>query len=289
MHYLQELQQYVERQHADGKNFSQIVIALAVQSGYSQHVAQRIVEAVLDCGGNDCRLPPGCTADGSALPEIDTSGERTVIELADRRVTIAFEQCTPRMVLLDGFLSDEECDELCQVAQASLEEATVYDAGHVEGVLLKSVRDCDVMGLATTDSPVVAVVERRIEELTAWPQAWGEPLQVQRYRENGKFEPHYDFFMKKSRYYDKELKFGGQRLATLIIYLRQPEAGGATYFANLGMRVMPRKGSALFFAYPIPSAQSGTLHGGDPVRGGEKWIMTKWFREGPVARAKHEH
>ena len=38
------------------------------------------------------------------------------------------------------------------------------------------------------------------------------------------------------------LKRGGQRVATLIIYLFEPEAGGATVFPDLEVRVAPVRG-----------------------------------------------
>jgi prolyl 4-hydroxylase len=42
---------------------------------------------------------------------------------------------------------------------------------------------------------------------------------------------------------------------------------------------MPRKGSAVFFAYNRPSAATRTLHAGAPVLAGDKWIATQWLRE----------
>ena len=39
-------------------------------------------------------------------------------------------------------------------------------------------------------------------------------------------------------------------------------------------------GSAVFFSYDRPDASTGTLHGGAPVLEGEKWVATKWLREG---------
>jgi prolyl 4-hydroxylase len=35
----------------------------------------------------------------------------------------------------------------------------------------------------------------------------------------------------------------------------------------------------VFFSYAQPQAHTLTLHGGDPVLRGEKWIATKWLRE----------
>jgi len=45
--------------------------------------------------------------------------------------------------------------------------------------------------------------------------------------------------------------------------------------------VLPRRGSAVYFACTSVTGQTDarTLHGGSPVRAGEKWIATKWLRQ----------
>ena len=73
---------------------------------------------------------------------------------------------------------------------------------------------------------------------------------------------------------------GGQRVATLIMYLAEPVAGGATVFPQLGLQVAPKLGQAVFFSYVAPEPASLSLHGGAPVLEGEKWIATKWLRQG---------
>jgi prolyl 4-hydroxylase len=40
------------------------------------------------------------------------------------------------------------------------------------------------------------------------------------------------------------------------------------------------RGSAVFFSYDRPHAITKTLHGGTPVLAGEKWVATKWMRQG---------
>jgi len=69
-------------------------------------------------------------------------------------------------------------------------------------------------------------------------------------------------------------------LGTFLIYLNTPLAGGATTFPDAGVTVHAVAGHAVFFAYPLPTPQTKTLHGGAPVTAGEKWVATKWLREG---------
>ena len=73
---------------------------------------------------------------------------------------------------------------------------------------------------------------------------------------------------------------GGQRVATIVMYLNTPEAGGATIFPDVRLAVSPIKGNAVFFSYDRPHPMTHTLHGGAPVKAGEKWVATKWLREG---------
>ena len=65
-----------------------------------------------------------------------------------------------------------------------------------------------------------------------------------------------------------------------MIYLNTPLRGGATTFPDSQLEVAPIKGHGLFFSYDRPDAATGTLHGGAPVTEGEKWVATKWLREG---------
>jgi prolyl 4-hydroxylase len=39
----------------------------------------------------------------------------------------------------------------------------------------------------------------------------------------------------------------------------------------------------VFFSYDRPHAVTRTLHAGAPVLAGEKWVATKWLREGEFA------
>lgn len=278
MEYDGRLNHYVRELHAAGASYTGLILKLAVEEGYAVPMALRIVDAVLRNDGDGQTLtydPPHVTR---RLPAIDTSSMQSVLHLPDADVAVTFEQLAPRIVVLDNFLSTRECDDLCGEALANFAPARVVD-DREHAIHAAHFRSNDSAHLPAAQSALVRRIETRIEQLTNWPSDCCETLQVQRYAKGQEYRPHHDFFDKDSAGYDTATAQGGQRLATLILYLKEPEAGGATCFANLGMRIAPRKGSALFFTYPDPANNSGTLHGGEAVLAGEKWIATQWFRE----------
>ncbi|HRO82176.1 MAG TPA: 2OG-Fe(II) oxygenase, partial [Alicycliphilus denitrificans] len=107
----------------------------------------------------------------------------------------------------------------------------------------------------------------------------GEGLQVLHYRPGAEYKPHYDYFDPAEPGTPRLLRRGGQRVATLVIYLNDPVRGGGTTFPDVPLEIGPRQGNAVFFSYGRAHPGSRTLHGGAPVIEGEKWIATKWLRE----------
>jgi prolyl 4-hydroxylase len=106
-------------------------------------------------------------------------------------------------------------------------------------------------------------------------------LQILHYGLRGEYLPHHDYFDPVDPGTPVILKTGGQRVATLVMYLNTPEEGGATHFPELDLEVKARKGSAVYFEYmnKVGQIDSRSLHAGMPVLAGEKWIATKWLRQ----------
>ena len=124
-------------------------------------------------------------------------------------------------------------------------------------------------------------IEARIARLLDWPLDHGEGLQILHYRVGAQYRPHYDYFDPDRPGSQPLLANGGQRVATVVMYLNTPECGGATTFPDAHFEAAAIKGNAVFFSYDRAHPASRSLHGGAPVVAGEKWIATKWLRERP--------
>ena len=115
-----------------------------------------------------------------------------------------------------------------------------------------------------------------------------EPIQGQRYAPGQEFKPHTDTFEPGGYDFYVHTAERGQRTWTAMIYLNQPEEGGATRFKTIGKTIQPETGKLLAWNNLLPGGQPNpaTLHQGMKVRKGTKYIVTKWFRErAPAARA----
>jgi prolyl 4-hydroxylase len=185
----------------------------------------------------------------------------------------------PRVVVFGGLLSEAECDELMELAGQRLarSETIQTDTGASE---VNAARTSDGMFFQRGENPLCDRIERRIAALLNWPLENGEGLQILRYRPGAEYRPHYDYFDPTQPGTPTILKRGGQRLATLVMYLNSPEQGGATTFPDVKLSVNPIKGNAVFFSYDRPHPVTRSLHGGAPVLSGVKWVATKWLREG---------
>jgi prolyl 4-hydroxylase len=201
------------------------------------------------------------------------------IETADRVVRILMTLNAPRIVLFGDLLSAEECDEMIRLALPKLTRSTVLNANTGE----RDVHDARTSSgtcFKRGENELIRRIETRISELVRISVENGEGIQILHYLPGTEYKPHYDYFDPKHPGNQKTLAVGGQRIGTLIMYLNDVEAGGATVFPEVGLDVLPRKGNAVLFAYANESGQLDrrTLHGGSPVVTGEKWIATKWIR-----------
>jgi prolyl 4-hydroxylase len=200
-------------------------------------------------------------------------------DIDGQQVHVLAQMLLPRVVVLGNFLSVAECEELIALAGPQLTRSEVVEEASGSGQVHEA-RTSQGMAFARGANPCVARIEQRIARLLDWPLENGEALQVLHYAPGAQYKPHYDYFDTKGQDDAWVLARGGQRVATLIMYLNTPESGGATVFPDVGFEVAARQGNAVYFSYDRPHPMTRSLHGGAPVVRGSKWIATKWLREG---------
>jgi prolyl 4-hydroxylase len=194
------------------------------------------------------------------------------------RASVVFTIASPHVVLFADLLSARECDQLIELATPRLARSTTIN-GATGLIQTHRARTSDGMFFRLRENDLVRSVERRIAALLNWPLENGEGLQILRYQEGSEYKPHFDFFMPGRPATPRFLERGGQRVATVIMYLNTPKTGGETVFPNINLKIPARRGHALFFSYVAPDPSRHTLHAGAPVVAGEKWVATKWLRE----------
>ena len=213
------------------------------------------------------------------VPEPMLAGACEVTLSDGHSVRVLSSLATPRVLVLGSLLTDDECLELMEQARPKLTRSETVDNA-TGGSEINAARTSDGMFFERGQTPLIARLEARMAELLRWPVEHGEGLQILRYRPGAEYRPHHDYFDPVHPGTPRILERGGQRVGTLIVYLSTPTSGGATVFPDVGLEVAPLRGNAVFFSYERPHVSTKTLHGGAPVTAGEKWVATKWLREG---------
>jgi len=274
-----ELRQWIVEQAAAG--FSrEAVMASMVASGWQEAVALKALKATWkEPAAAPLQPTPVVRRDGAKhLPDLDLSQSPRQIDVGDRLVDVIASLNQPRVVVLGNLLSADECDALIESARPQLARSLTV-ATKTGGEELNPDRTSSGTFFARGQTAEVTRIEARIARLLNWPVENGEGLQVLHYRPGAEYKPHYDYFDPDEPGTPSILKRGGQRLATLVMYLSEPARGGGTTFPDAGLEVAPVRGNAVFFNYDRPHPSTRTLHGGAPVIEGEKWVATKWLRE----------
>lgn len=209
----------------------------------------------------------------------------------DNEVWVETVSWFPRAFVYHHFLTAEECEHLITLGKPTMVKSSVIDNETGKSVDSR-VRTSSGTFLNRDHDEVVRRIEDRIARFSKIPFDNGESLQILHYEPSQKYEPHFDYFHDPIN-----AQNGGQRLATMLMYLSDVEEGGETVFPNSqekphvgnpsystcgqqGVAVKPRAGDALLFYSQTPNGTLDTLslHSGCPVIRGNKWSATKWMR-----------
>jgi len=182
------------------------------------------------------------------------------------------------LFVVRDFLDEETCVALIERIDAQRRPSTIADDSGIANFRTSETCDLD------PKDDLVAKVDAKFADLLGLSLGNSEPLQGQRYAPGQEFKPHTDTFNPGGYDFFLHTADQGQRTWTAMVYLNEPEDGGATRFKKIGKTIQPERGKLLTWnnllpdGYPNPS----TIHQGMKVRRGTKYVLTKWFREQPV-------
>jgi len=202
---------------------------------------------------------------------------------------------SPPVLSLGNFLTEGECRDTRSVATNADKASTIayrVDSTTFTGAL--STRTSTSWFCRYDNLPVLLA---KAHHLLGVPLETMEEPQIVRYKGGEEFSWHYDEVPKS------QLSNGGQRLATLLVYLTDvpPSKGGGTIFRDLKesssssspLVMQPQMGSALLFfpSFRDESPDDRTLHKSEVLIGDDsennknnddndyKWIVQMWTHQ----------
>jgi prolyl 4-hydroxylase len=265
-----ELVATMVRERMDARVASAILEAfLAARSGKRPMPVDSLV--VEDASLDEAAAPPVAAARLPAGPRLHAN---------DKSVDVLARHAHPALALLGGVVNAAEAEELIALARPRLQPSTVVDPS-TGADRVEPHRTSLGMFFRLNENDFIARLDRRLSELMNSPVEHGEGLQVVYYPTGALNAPHFDFLLPSNAANRASIARSGQRVSTLIVYLNDVESGGETVFPKLGWSVVPKLGHGLYFEYVNARGEldDASLHAGNPVLAGVKWIVTKWMRE----------
>jgi prolyl 4-hydroxylase len=189
----------------------------------------------------------------------------------------------PWVIMVDDFLTNEECDGLVELgAQSGYERSEDVGELKFDGTYDSEIGD----GRTSTntwcleacyDDPRTRGVIRKLEQLTGIPDANAEYLQLLRYEVGQYYHSHHDYIPHHVE------RNQGVRILTAFLYLNDVEEGGGTRFTDLELTCQPKKGRALLWASVLDEEpnrdDNRTHHEALPVEKGIKYAANAWFHQ----------
>jgi prolyl 4-hydroxylase len=188
---------------------------------------------------------------------------------------------SPPVLTIENFFTATECEEVQRVALLAVDDkGPVQVQSATFSALAQSKRTSTSWFCYYSQVPTLLAKAQHVLGLVMGHM---EEPQIVRYKVGEEFSWHYDEVP------SNQLKNGGQRLATLLVYLNDVGEGGGTVFRDLKdgttgemkmLKMKPKLGSALLFfpAFRDGKPDDRTLHKGE-VAGEEKWIIQMWIHE----------
>jgi prolyl 4-hydroxylase len=237
-----------------------------------------------------------------SIPEMKNSPGSPSLRLSEFRetgplnLTLTVVSVAPRIIAIDGFLSEVEADYIVDLANnKTLQRSTT--GMHGKDSHVSDVRTSRTTWISRNSSPIMNAIIRRGADVlnineammrtrlpdeipnVPFKNAINEELQIVHYSVGQQYTAHHDFGYPGARPNDSS------RSINLCLYLNDVEEGGQTSFPHWrnaetsdSIKAQPRKGRAMIFYMRTPDGNLDGLsqHAAMPVIKGEKWFSNLW-------------
>ena len=210
-------------------------------------------------------------------------------------VTLETLSLRPLVLSVNEFLTPQECDQIRDDAMPSLKYSDVVLMDKDAGRPASDFRTSQSTFLNHAGKPWLRAIEDRTASLVRVPRKHQEYVQVLRYGNGEKYDPHHDFFDPSLYQNDPNtlnlIEHGRRnRLATVFWYLSDVEQGGATTFPKVpggdpvdfsiaceqGLQVYPVRGKVIIF-YSLLGDGSGDDYSLHVSYLGSSSVYSLWF------------
>jgi prolyl 4-hydroxylase len=207
--------------------------------------------------------------------------EKVRRRLAANKTAVSLPAERAELWAIGGFFTPAECARLAAMIDSVAQPSRMYSDASEPGFRTS------YSGVLDPRDNFVRQMQRRMDTVLGFDRSHGEMLQGQRYTQGQEFKPHTDWFPQNAPGWAFERDNGGQRAFTAMVYLNDVSEGGETDFPRLDLAVTPRQGVLLVWnnadrdGVPNPF----TIHAGNPVSSGTKYVVTRWYRCRPTLQA----
>lgn len=224
-------------------------------------------------------------------------GQKHNLPTRQKNYKLEVVSVTPRVFSIEGFLSDDECNAVMNLARAAGLAPSSLQAGRsAEETQDRSTRSSSNTWLGRDMANVTDAIYRKTAQLLQMDasllqkpvgddyhpheHSLAESLQVVHYRKGEEYTAHHDFVYPPAFHRHQPTRF-----ATVLFYLNDDFEGGQTIFPRAvnaqyhdGITVQPQKGKAVLFYNMLPDGNMDDLsqHASKPVESGEKFLANVW-------------
>jgi prolyl 4-hydroxylase len=178
--------------------------------------------------------------------------------------------------IIKDVLTPEDCKYIIDKATPMFTRSSVVGVNGID-----ESRTSQTAWISKNDPVAQKVFEKALEH-TGKTMEECEDLQVVKYEPGTYYREHHDSCCDGSQGCIDFEKDGGQRVATLLVYLNSDFTDGETHFPNLDLKLKADPGSAILF-HPLGSEEAKchpkALHAGLPISSGVKYVCNAWVRE----------